>query len=254
MLKKSNAARAMLRKRFEIHEARHHQMPSDDIPSNEESLVTCRNMYNNRRFHKYIKDHKGKRGVVLTARVHPGESNASFIMEGLLDYLLSPEAKYLRSKFIFKVLPMLNPDGVIYGNYRCSLLGVDLNRRWPKPSKWLHPPIYYTKQLIAMFHIEREVELFCDIHGHSRKKNVFMYGCAYPGSDFEGSKKNNFIKILPLLLSQRNKCFSFKDCTFACEKEKESTARIVVFKELGITHSYTLEASFFGALIPAQPA
>jgi len=28
---------------------------------------------------------------------------------------------------------MLNPDGVIYGNYRCSLLGVDLNRKWTKP-------------------------------------------------------------------------------------------------------------------------
>ncbi len=40
---------------------------------------------------------------------------------------------------------MLNPDGVIYGNYRCSLLGVDLNRRWINPSKILHPTIYYTK-------------------------------------------------------------------------------------------------------------
>jgi hypothetical protein len=30
---------------------------------------------------------------------------------------------------------MLNPDGVINGNYRCSLAGVDLNRRWKFPSK-----------------------------------------------------------------------------------------------------------------------
>ncbi len=125
-----------------------------------------------------------------------------------------------------------------------------MNRRWPKPSKWLHPPIYYTKQLIAMFHIEREVSLFCDIHGHSRKKNVFMYGCANPSGDFEGARVNNLIRIVPLLLSQRNRCFSYKDCTFLCEKEKESTARIVLFKELGIPLSYTLEASFFGALIP----
>ena len=29
-----------------------------------------------------------------------------------------------------KVVPMLNPDGVINGNYRCSLAGVDLNRVW----------------------------------------------------------------------------------------------------------------------------
>ena len=37
--------------------------------------------------------------------------------------------------FVFKVVPMLNPDGVIYGNNRCSLSGVDLNRQWKRPSK-----------------------------------------------------------------------------------------------------------------------
>ena len=67
----------------------------------------------------------------MTARVHPGETNSSFMMKGAIDFLLSDtrEAKLLRKKFIFRIIPMLNPDGVIYGNYRCSLLGVDLNRR-----------------------------------------------------------------------------------------------------------------------------
>jgi Predicted carboxypeptidase len=53
------------------------------------------------------------------------------MMKGAIDFLLSDarEAKILRKKFIFRIIPMLNPDGVIYGNYRCSLLGVDLNRR-----------------------------------------------------------------------------------------------------------------------------
>jgi len=30
---------------------------------------------------------------------------------------------------------MLNPDGVIIGNYRCSLDGSDLNRKFRWPSK-----------------------------------------------------------------------------------------------------------------------
>ena len=30
---------------------------------------------------------------------------------------------------------MLNPDGVINGNYRCSLLGYDLNRVWDQANK-----------------------------------------------------------------------------------------------------------------------
>lgn len=71
-----------------------------------------------------------RQAVILTSRVHPGESNSSFIMEGLIDYLISEDAGALklRNKFVFKIVPMLNPDGVIIGNYRCSLSANDLNR------------------------------------------------------------------------------------------------------------------------------
>lgn len=69
--------------------------------------------------------------MFLTSRVHPGESNSSFMIQGVIDFLLNPnnkEAQILRETFIFKIIPMLNPDGVINGNYRCNILGVDLNR------------------------------------------------------------------------------------------------------------------------------
>lgn len=33
----------------------------------------------------------------------------------------------------FQIIPMLNPDGVIVGNYRCSLAGLDLNREYREP-------------------------------------------------------------------------------------------------------------------------
>ena len=60
----------------------------------------------------------------MTARIHPGESNSSFAIKGIIDFLLSNHefAKKLRSSFIFKIIPMLNPDGVIYGHYRLLLL------------------------------------------------------------------------------------------------------------------------------------
>lgn len=79
---------------------------------------------------------KKKKGVILSARVHPGESNASWMMKGIIDFLVSDsvDAELLRNNFIFKIIPMLNPDGVINGNYRCSLAGCDLNRRWKNPS------------------------------------------------------------------------------------------------------------------------
>lgn len=42
------------------------------------------------------------------------------MMQGVIDFLTSDhvEAQILRDNFVFKIIPMLNPDGVIHGNYR----------------------------------------------------------------------------------------------------------------------------------------
>ena len=102
-------------------------------------------------------------------------------MKGAIDFLLgeSPEAVVLREKFVFKIIPMLNPDGVINGNYRCSLAGADLNRRWKTSSHLLFPEVHETKKMCKNFSKERQIVLFCDFHGHSRNKNIFMYGNNY---------------------------------------------------------------------------
>mmetsp|Transcript_47264 Transcript_47264/g.34556 ORF Transcript_47264/g.34556 Transcript_47264/m.34556 type:complete len:275 (-) Transcript_47264:1306-2130(-) len=185
---------------------------------------------------------------MLTCRVHPGESNSQFMLQGILDFLLQPnnkEAQLLRETFIFKILPILNPDGVIQGNYRCNLLGVDLNRRWINPSKLLHPTIYYGKMLAKSLQADHSVLMFLDLHGHSRKRNVFMYGCQCSQQDVNQHRSNNLIKVVPYMLGQRSKLFSFGDCKFANEKEKEATARLVMFREMQVLNSYTLEATFY---------
>jgi murein tripeptide amidase MpaA len=88
--------------------------------------------------------------VIICSRVHPGESNASFIIEGFLEFIVSndKDAKHLRDLYVFKVIPMLNPDGVIVGNYRCSLTGLDLNRQWQNPSSKLSTEIYAVKEMV----------------------------------------------------------------------------------------------------------
>uniref|UniRef100_A0A8C3HUZ2 Peptidase M14 domain-containing protein n=1 Tax=Chrysemys picta bellii TaxID=8478 RepID=A0A8C3HUZ2_CHRPI len=94
-----------------------------------------------------------KKAVVLSARVHPGETNGSWVMRGFLDFILSdsPDAQLLRELFIFKVVPMLNPDGVIVGNYRCSLAGRDLNRNYRTVLKESFPCIWHTRSMIQSF-------------------------------------------------------------------------------------------------------
>ena len=119
--------------------------------------------------------------VVLTSRVHPGESNASYMMKGFLDFLLDPHnkrAEQLRSSFVFKIVPMLNPDGVINGNHRCSLSGKDLNREYHRPGRYTYPTIFYLKALVRyMKEVQgRNVLCYSDFHGHSRCTNFVIYG------------------------------------------------------------------------------
>lgn len=156
-----------------------------------------------------------------------------------MDFLLSDhaEAKQLREHFVFKIIPMLNPDGVIYGNYRSSLLGTDLNRRYMNPSRALHPPVYYAKELARSFQAEKRIVMYVDFHGHSRKKNVFMYGCFGGHNEYQSHRTNSLIRMVPYMLSQRSRIFSYKDCRFENKKDKETTSRMVFFKEFSIVNS-----------------
>jgi hypothetical protein len=51
---------------------------------------------------------------------------------------------------------MLNPDGVVVGNYRCSLAGLDLNREYREPGAPT-PGVRAYKELVRAFMREREV-------------------------------------------------------------------------------------------------
>uniref|UniRef100_A0A8C2WMD0 ATP/GTP binding carboxypeptidase 1 n=1 Tax=Cyclopterus lumpus TaxID=8103 RepID=A0A8C2WMD0_CYCLU len=195
--------------------------------------------------------------IFLSARVHPGETNASWVMKGTLEFLMgtSPLAASLREAYIFKIVPMLNPDGVVNGNHRCSLSGEDLNRQWQNPNPELHPTIYHTKSLLQyLAHIQRAPLVFCDYHGHSRKKNVFMYGCSVKETVWQSNisatssdlHEDLGYRALPKILSQIAPAFSMASCSFVVERSKESTARVVVWREIGVQRSYTMESTLCG--------
>ncbi|XP_076127328.1 cytosolic carboxypeptidase 1 [Alosa pseudoharengus] len=195
--------------------------------------------------------------VFLSARVHPGETNASWVMKGTLEFLTgnSPLAHSLRACYLFKIIPMLNPDGVINGSHRCSLSGEDLNRQWQQPNPELHPTIFHAKGLLQYLNaIQRAPLVFCDYHGHSRKKNVFMYGCSLKETVWQTNinapscelHEDLGYRTLPKLLSQLAPAFSMSSCSFVVERSKEATARVVVWRELGVQRSYTMESTLCG--------
>ncbi|KAM4619213.1 cytosolic carboxypeptidase 2 [Polymixia lowei] len=188
-----------------------------------------------------------KKAVVLTARVHPGETNGSWMMEGFLDFLLggSDDAQLLRDTFVFKVVPMLNPDGVVVGNYRCSLAGRDLNRNYSTMLRDSFPCVWHTRNMVKRLLSERDVVLYCDFHGHSRKNNVFMYGC----NDRRAASLQLHERVFPLMMSKNaNDKFSFRSCKFRVQKSKEGTGRIVMWR-MGIRNSYTMESTFGGSTL-----
>ena len=53
-------------------------------------------------------------------------------------------------------------------------------------------------------------------------------------------------KVFPMLFSKFSECFSYEQCSFAIQKIKEGAGRVVIYKEIGIINSYTLECSFCG--------
>jgi len=215
---------------------------------------------------KDILESKKKPSIVITSRVHPGESNSSFMIHGLIDFLVSDsvEAIKLRKAFVFSIVPMLNPDGVIHGNYRTSLAGTDLNRRYHDPHTFLHPTIAAFKSFIQSTVQRRSVYLYLDLHGHSKLKNSFLYGCDFTLkqekltkfassqlSREEINQRRIYSRVFPKVLCELSNAskggyFSYRDSSFVMDHSKFGTGRIVCWGEMGIPASYTIEASFCG--------
>lgn len=65
---------------------------------------------------------------------------------------------------------MLNPDGVIFGNYRTNLAGLDLNRKWDGGDyHGLFSEVTAVRNFIADLHKEKKIRYIIDLHGHSKK-------------------------------------------------------------------------------------
>lgn len=92
------------------------------------------------------------------------------------------------------------------------------------------------------------VVMYCDMHAHSRKHNIFIYGC----ENKRLPDKRLLEQVFPLMLHKNvADKFSFENCKFKVQRNKEGTGRIVVWM-LGITNSYTIEASFGGTTMGAR--
>lgn len=116
---------------------------------------------------------------------------------------------------------------------------------------------YCTRILLTPPHV------FVDYHGHSRRKNVFLFGCSKSGSwsaadraqsdepmqylvkhfliitkflsKFEILTEQFCLQLLPHLMQKTSPAFALPLCSFKVERHKESTARVAVWRQLGVS-------------------
>ena len=117
--------------------------------------------------------------IWAVARQHPGEPGGSYMMEGFLRWAVSsdPDAVTLRSRAEIHAVPFLNADGVLAGNQRVNLAGLDLNRQWANPTLAESPAVYWARDAITSFRdAGGETRIMLDFHSSpGGRSNFFFY-------------------------------------------------------------------------------
>uniref|UniRef100_A0A6C0C4R8 Peptidase M14 domain-containing protein n=1 Tax=viral metagenome TaxID=1070528 RepID=A0A6C0C4R8_9ZZZZ len=143
----------------------------------------------------------GCRNVWLICRQHPGESIASWILEGFLKSIFSP-----LPNLKIHVVMTLNPDGIFLGNWYVNKNGINLNLDWKsKKSKEVK---CLSKLLDKQYN-----DLIVDIHGDEECKQHFVSHC--PTQNIELYKRVN--KLLNTHNDHFQKTDYYKKLGFPCD-------------------------------------
>jgi hypothetical protein len=185
---------------------------------------------------------RGKPLIVMVARHHPGETVASFAMEGFMDSLFSEVGNKLRENFSFLLVPMVNVDGVVCGYQRVSLTGYDMNRTWVAPKADRNPVEFALVQLLDKMVKTRRLLFLLDYHGHASQANAFTYGIGN-----EKVSLNEFQDWFPREMARQTSIFDIDGGCTLVPDVWTATMRVALHHRYKIPFSYTLEMSY-GAL------
>lgn len=179
--------------------------------------------------------------------MHPGEVASSHILNGFIKFLFSkcPETDSLLENFVFYIVPMVNPDGVIDGNFRTDSLGKNLNRFYTDPSPIDQPEIYCIKKFLLQMIKANYIEFCLDLHAHVNKQGAFVYG-----NSTNSLKEQLAVCLFPKLLEYNCRFFDYEACNFSeknmsskdkgDELSKEGASRVAIYKESGLVSCWTL--------------
>lgn len=179
----------------------------------------------------------GKKVVLITALQHAGEYPSGFIVEGLVDFLLSsdPVAVKARQDNIYKIVPMMNPDGVFHGMTRYNANLEDLNVEWDDDTTdTIHlpvePEVAAVKQWLRNWIGQgKTVNIYIDLHSQSQQGDANVMHMPKDGmlKDF-CTKLNKYFQILYIPME------FYGSATYACDIEFNLPATVFEILQSGI--------------------
>lgn len=196
-----------------------------------------------------------KEVIFISARVHSGEVPAQHTWRGMFNLLMDKNdlrAKELRRRYVIKMIPMLNPDGVFHGHFRMDQHGQNLNRYYSNPDSTMQPAIFAAKSLLDHYAKEKRLCLYIDLHAHASKRGCFIYGNVLDSLD-DQIQNQLFCKLVSLNSAH----FDYEGCLFSREHmvridpgdavsglTAEGSGRVATYLAHGLIHSYTLECNY----------
>ena len=114
-----------------------------------------------------------KPNLWVLARQHPGETQASWWIEGMLERLGTQSfdgARRVLSRANIYVVPNMNPDGGRRGYLRVNAAGANLNREWDKATMERSPEVLIARN--AMHHVG--VDFCVDVHSEEELPYCFV--------------------------------------------------------------------------------
>lgn len=117
-----------------------------------------------------------KRTVFIHARTHPGEVQAWWVTDEIINLLLSEQefARFLRDRLIFYIIPMYNPDGVELEYPRENANGIDLESNWDAIP--VEPEVEVLRSRFEqLMSSEASIEVALNMHSAYSCKRYFVY-------------------------------------------------------------------------------
>lgn len=187
---------------------------------------------------------RSKPGVFFIARQHSGETPGSWLLDGILRFLASPEGERISQEMCVWAVPIADPDGVACGSYGKDQFPWDLNRAWDRP---LRPETHAIQSDLVRWSRRCRPHMVVDLHAPGYSERAFYFWApSHPASIAQVTHRvaNEFHQRVPKHLRGSEPAFRRWGTTNTSVQQGTSCIGFGIEK-LGIPTA-TLEMSYHG--------